>query len=65
MTELINLRAARKRLNRQKDEARAQANRLAHGQPKHLRQIEAAKRAKDDRDFDQRLIKKIEKGEGP
>jgi hypothetical protein len=63
MTELINLRAVRKRAKRQRDETRADANRLAHGQPKHLRKLEAAERAKTGRDLDQHLIEKIEKGD--
>ena len=58
MPEVINLRAARKRVKRQEDEARAKANRLAHGQPKYLRQVEAAKRQKNDREFNRHLIKK-------
>lgn len=63
MTEVINLRAARKRAERHQKEARAQANRLTHGQPKYLRRIAAAKRTKNDRELDRHLIKKIEKGD--
>jgi hypothetical protein len=63
MTELINLRAARKRAKRQQDETRAEANRLAHGQPKHLRKRDAAERAKADRDLDQHLIEIIKTGD--
>ncbi len=58
MTEVVNLRAARKRAKRQQDEARARDNRLANGQPKYLRQIEAAKRAKNYRELERHLIKK-------
>lgn len=58
MTELINLRAARKRAKRQEDETRAEANRLAHGQPKHLRKRTAAERAKAERDFERHWIDK-------
>ena len=63
MTDVVNLRAARKRAKRQEEQARAQAKRLAHGQPKYLRQVEAATRAKNDRELDRHLIKKIEKGD--
>ena len=52
MAELINLRTARKRAKRQQDERRAEANRLAHGQPKHVQEIEAEKQAKASRDLD-------------
>jgi hypothetical protein len=63
MTELINLRAARKRAKRQWDETRAKANRLAHGQPKHLRKRDAAERAKTDRELDRHLIVITKKGD--
>jgi hypothetical protein len=65
MSELINLRAARKRAKRHKDEMHAEANRLAHGQSKHLRRIETAQRAKADRDLDRHLIenRKCRKGD--
>ena len=40
---------------------RADANRLAHGQPKHRRKLEAARQAKASRDLDQH---RIETGDG-
>jgi hypothetical protein len=58
MTELINLRAARKRAKRQQDEMRAAVSRLAHGQPKHLRKRKAAERAKAERDLERHWIDK-------
>ena len=38
MAELINLRLARKRAQRLKDERQADNNRLVHGEPKALRE---------------------------
>lgn len=61
MAALINLRAARKRAKRQQDDQRAEAKRLAHGQPKPLRKLEAARRAKAVRDLDRH---RIEEGDG-
>jgi len=58
MAELINLRLGRKRAKRRQDEQRASANRLAYGQPKHRRKLEAAAQAKADRDLDQLRIDK-------
>lgn len=43
MGELVNLRMARKRASRQQEEQSASTNRLAHGQPKHVRKLEAAR----------------------
>lgn len=56
MAELINLRTARKRAKRQQDEQRASANRLAHGQPVHLRKLEAEKQAHASRNLDAHRI---------
>jgi Domain of unknown function (DUF4169) len=63
MAELVNLRAARKRAQRRQDECAAEANRLAHGQPKHLRKLESARRAKAIRDLDRHKIEE-QKGSG-
>jgi Domain of unknown function (DUF4169) len=52
MAELVNLRLARKRATKRQDELRAEINRLAHGQPKHRRKLEAAQQAKASRDLD-------------
>jgi hypothetical protein len=51
MAELINLRNARRRAERLKKERMAEANRLAHGQPKHLNELRKAKDAKAARDL--------------
>jgi hypothetical protein len=61
MAELVNLRTVRKRAKKRLDDLRADANRLAHGQPKHRRKLEAAQKAKASRDLDQH---KIETGDG-
>ena len=61
MAEVVNLRAARKRAKRQQDDQRANAHRLAHGQPKRLRKLETAQQVKASRDLDQH---RIEKGDG-
>ena len=61
MAELVNLRTARKRAKKLRDDLRADANRLAHGQPKHRRKLAAAQKAKINRDLDQH---RIETGDG-
>jgi hypothetical protein len=58
MAELINLRTVRKRAQRQKDERHASANRLAHGQSKRVRSLEAEKQAKASRDLEAHRIEK-------
>ena len=60
MAELINLRTARKRANRQEEEKRAAANRLNHGQPKHVRKLAEAQREKAGRQLD---AKRLEPGD--
>ena len=52
MAELINLRNARRRAQRLKEEREAEVNRLAHGQPKHLRELRKAAEHKTARDLD-------------
>ena len=61
MAELVNLRTARKRAKRAQGDQRAQANRLAHGQPKHQRQRQDAQQTKAGRDLDGH---RIEPGDG-
>jgi hypothetical protein len=61
MAEVVNLRTARKRAKRQQDDERASANRLVHGQPGHVRKLEAAQQDKASRDLDQH---RIERGDG-
>jgi site-specific recombinase XerC len=58
MAELVNLRTARKRARRQQDERNAEANRLAHSQPGHLRKLDSARRAKAVQDLDGHRIEK-------
>ncbi len=61
MADLVNLRLARKRAEQRQDDQRAEANRLAHGQPKPLRKLEAARREKAVRDLERH---RIEEGNG-
>jgi Domain of unknown function (DUF4169) len=61
MAELINLRTVRKRAKRERDASRAEAQRHAHGQPKRLRKLSAAQKAKSERNLDQH---RIETGDG-
>lgn len=56
MAELVNLRTARKRAQRAQKALRADANRLAHGQPKHIRALETERQAKASRDLDRHRI---------
>ena len=56
MAELVNLRTIRKRAKRQQDERRADTNRLLHGQPKHVRRLDEALRAKAGHELDQHRI---------
>jgi hypothetical protein len=58
MAEVVNLRTVRKRAKRQERDQAAQTNRLAFGQPKYLRELEAAQQAKANRDLDRRRIEK-------
>jgi hypothetical protein len=59
MAELINLRNARRRAERVRKDREAEANRLAHGQPKHLRALRKAEDVKAARDLDaRRLVRK-------
>jgi F0F1-type ATP synthase membrane subunit b/b' len=50
--EIVNLRTARKRAGRDKEEKTANARRVTHGTPKTLRQEIEAKRQKAARDLD-------------
>jgi Domain of unknown function (DUF4169) len=51
MAELINLRQARKRAERQQREREAEQNRLTHGEPKQLRKQREADAKKAARDL--------------
>jgi F0F1-type ATP synthase membrane subunit b/b' len=50
--EIVNLRNARKRAARSKDEKEAAERRVAHGTPKRLRQEIKAKRDRAQRELD-------------
>jgi hypothetical protein len=63
MAELINLRNARRRAERAKKERNAEANRLAHGQPKHARALRKAEDGKAARDLDAHRLVRKEDGE--
>lgn len=52
MGEVINLRTARKRADRRKDEERASANRIAHGLTKAERKLDKARKAKAAREIE-------------
>jgi hypothetical protein len=56
MAELINLRQARKRAERQQRERDAEASRLAHGEAKHVRKRRDAEAKKAAHDLDARRI---------
>jgi len=56
MAEVVNLRQARKRAERQKKDARAQENRLLHGEPKSIRDRKQAEEEKAVRDLDAHRI---------
>jgi hypothetical protein len=58
MAELINLRTARKRAQRRDDDSRAAENRVAHGQPKSQRKLEAARKEKAKKHLDRHRIDK-------
>jgi hypothetical protein len=60
MADVVNLRTARKRANRQQAEKDAAKNRLAHGRPKSERKLEVVRREKANRDLD---FHRIEMGE--
>jgi hypothetical protein len=61
MADVVNLRKARKQAKRRQDALQADANRLAYGQPRAERTLEAARQSKVSRDLDQH---RIEKGGG-
>jgi len=54
--DIVNLRRARKRRDRRRDDAKAAENRILHGTPKAERRSIEAEREKADRDLDARRI---------
>ena len=57
MGDIVNLRGARKKAERQRDEQKAAANRLLHGRSKAERDRDAAQRTKARRELDRHRIK--------
>jgi hypothetical protein len=56
MAEVVNLRRARRRAERQQREREAEHNRLAHGEPKSARNQREAEASKTARDLDAHRI---------
>ena len=61
MAELVNLRTARKQARRRAEDQRADAHRLANGQPNHQRKLADARQSKASRDLDRH---RIDRGDG-
>lgn len=64
MAELVNLRLARRRAKRREAAEHAEANRLAHGRPKHQLKLEAARQDKANRDLDLHRVDKRGNNQG-
>ena len=62
MGEIVNLRKARKRAARQREDKRAAANRVKHGRTKAERTLQAARSEKQRRLID---AHEIEPGDAP
>ena len=60
MAELINLRRARKAKEKAEREKTAEANRVLHGTPKHLRKLSDARKDKAEQSLSGH---RLEKGE--
>ncbi|MBV8104851.1 MAG: DUF4169 family protein [Hyphomicrobiales bacterium] len=56
MGDIVNLRRARKRQDRRRDDAKAAENRIVYGMTKAERRSIEAEREKADRDLDARRI---------
>jgi hypothetical protein len=56
MGDVVNLRKARKKIERKLDEREAAANRLMHGRTKAERKAEEARKAKARHDIDQHQV---------
>ncbi len=56
MGDIVNLRRARKRQDRRRDDAKAAENRILHGMTKAERLLIEAERQKADRDLDARKV---------
>ena len=62
MGEIVNLRRARKKAGRQRDERKAAANRLFHGRTKAQRDLEAKRDDKARRDLERHRIETGDEG---
>ena len=62
MGDIVNLRNARKRAERQRAERTASANRLLHGRSKAERELEAERKVKAHRDLDRHRIETGDEG---
>ena len=60
MAEIVNLRRARKAREKAEKEKTAEANRLLHGTPKHLRKLSEAQKDKAEQHLSGH---RLEKGE--
>ncbi|HEU5019123.1 MAG TPA: DUF4169 family protein [Pseudolabrys sp.] len=58
MSDVINLRMARKRADRRKEEERASANRIAHGLTKAARKLDRARKEKAHRELESHRLDK-------
>ena len=58
MADVVNLRTSRKQAKRRQSDQDAETNRIAHGQPKHLRDLADARQDKINRDLDRHRIEK-------
>jgi Domain of unknown function (DUF4169) len=56
MGDIVNLRQARKRQDRRRDDAKAAENRILHGMTKAERLLIEAERQKADSDLDARRV---------
>jgi hypothetical protein len=63
MAEIVNLRTARKRANRRRDEKHAAEARVSHGMSKADRVLAKTERAKARRDLDEHRIETGESDE--
>ena len=56
MGDVVNLRRARKKIERQNAEQKAAANRVQHGRSKAQRALDAKRKAKASRDLERHRI---------
>ena len=61
MAEIVNLRRARKAREKAEKEKTAEANRLLHGTPKHLRKLSEAQKDKAEQRLSEHRLEKNEK----